>query len=375
MLFLNCCLVVIFLFYFLRYKLLGAKDDKKTQKTMADNLFFSPFLGMSFRLFIPMLISSYLNLKYQLHNENNYLGDMLSDYYAMLILLLVAGFFPITMLYVALVPVGWLYRTDFKRKWSFLYNSIKTETFMQRTYYFMFILRRAALVFTGIMLFNYPSIQVQITMGCNILLLIWSVTARAYKNPFLNKMEMNTEMFMAVITFHLLCFTDFIPEKGGGLQVRIQMGYSFIFWVCMLVTINLFVVFKEMGRLFKYKLMKRYRMFLLKYRPEAFKDDLKERNEKYKNAIKETYLNDLKISKTKNYNEKSESLKRKKRRTKFKEKKNILGLTRQQTVKKVFALSNRGVADKDSDESVTSQSEDDGDDIYKESAEPKKVQK
>lgn len=135
----------------------------------------------------------------------------------------------------------------------------------------MFILRRATLVWTGIMLFNYSAIQVQLTMGCNILLLIWSAQARAYKNSFMNKMEINTEMFMAIITFHMLCFTDFIPEKGDGLHARILMGYSFIIWVCLLVIINLYFVFKEMGRMFLYKIIKRYRKFLLKYRPEEFK--------------------------------------------------------------------------------------------------------
>ena len=81
------------------------------------------------------------------------------------------------MLYVALVPKVWLLNPDFKQKWGFLYNSIKTENFIQRAYFFMFIFRRAVLVFTGLMMYNYPAIQVQSTMGCNILLLIWSAKA------------------------------------------------------------------------------------------------------------------------------------------------------------------------------------------------------
>ena len=121
------------------------------------------------------------------------------------------------MIYVAIVPKEWLENPGFKQKWGFLYNSIKTENFMQRAFFFMFIFRRAVLVFTGLMMYNYPAIQVQCTMGCNILLLIWSAKAEAYKNPFNNKMELNTEMFLAIITYHMLCFTDFIPEAGTGL--------------------------------------------------------------------------------------------------------------------------------------------------------------
>ena len=120
----------------------------------------------------------------------------------------------------------------------------------------MFILRRATLIFTGLTMYNYPPIQVQVIMGSNILLLIWSAKSTPYKNPFNNKMELNTEMFLAIITFHLLCFTDFIPEKGDGLQTRVQMGLSFIFWVCCLVIVNLYFVIKEMTKLFRYKMIK-----------------------------------------------------------------------------------------------------------------------
>ena len=130
-------------------------------------------------------------------------------------------------------------------------------------------------------------------MGCNILLLIWSVKASAYKNNFLNKLEMNTEMFIAIITFHLLTFTDFVPE----IQTRVLMGYSFIFWVLMLVVINLYFVFKEMGKVFMYKMIKRYRLFLMKYRPEAFREHQLKRNEEFKDQLRESHLERIKTLK------------------------------------------------------------------------------
>ena len=108
-------------------------------------------------------------------------------------------------------------------------------------------------------------------MGCNILLLIWKAKAQAFLIPFNNKLDLNTEMFLAILTYHLLCFTDFIPEKGDGLKVRAQMGYSFIIWVCLLVTINLFFVFEEMGRVFRWSIIKRYRIYLKKHNPEKLK--------------------------------------------------------------------------------------------------------
>ena len=75
-------------------------------------------------------------------------------------------------------------------------------------------------------------------------------------------MELNTEMFLAIVTFHMLCFTDFIPEAGNGLETRVQMAYSYIFWVMMLVSINIIFIVKELGKFFKYRAFKKYRILL-----------------------------------------------------------------------------------------------------------------
>lgn len=150
---------------------------------------------------------------------------------------------------------------------------------MQRLHFFMFIGRRCALIYTAMRLFAYPAIQVQMTMGINTLLLIWSASARPYKAPFNNKMELNTEMFLAIIAFHLLCFTDFVPEnaKVGNIMARVFMGYSFILWVCILVAVNLYFVLKEILKVFRWKMIVKYRKFLLKHYPERFKVHQEER--------------------------------------------------------------------------------------------------
>ena len=177
MLFLNICFVLLFIALFIKFKISGLRKDHSNQQKLMDKMFFAPFLGIGFRLFIPMSISSYLNMNYQLIDDKGYIGDIVSDYFAILIAILVCVWFPISMIYVALVPKKWLSRPDFKQKWGFLFTSIKTDNFMQRAYFLMFIFRRAVLVFTGLMMSNYPAIQVQCTMGCNILLLIWSAKA------------------------------------------------------------------------------------------------------------------------------------------------------------------------------------------------------
>lgn len=92
-------------------------------------------------------------------------------------------------------------------------------------------------------------------------------------------MELNTEMFLAIITYHMLCFTDFIPERGDGLAARVLMGKSFILWVAALMAVNLYFVFKELGRLSKLKWIKKYRIWLRKYDPTRFKIQQEAREE------------------------------------------------------------------------------------------------
>ena len=166
MLFLNCCFVALFFGWFLRYKLSGLKRHHDKQAALQKKLFFAPFLGMAFRLFIPMSIASYLNLSYPTYGSDGVSalyakwGEYCADLYAVFVYFLVTIFFPCTMLYVALVPKEWLLRPDFKRKYGFLYDSIKTDNFMQRAYFAMFIFRRAVLVYSSLLMFSYPAIQV-----------------------------------------------------------------------------------------------------------------------------------------------------------------------------------------------------------------------
>ena len=94
-------------------------------------------------------------------------------------------------------------------------------------------------------------------MLANLLLMIWSAKAQPFKARFDNTMELNTEMFLALITFHLVCFTVFIPESN--LEARLMMGTSFILSVCGLIVVNSYFVVIEMLKSFKYNAIKKYR--------------------------------------------------------------------------------------------------------------------
>jgi hypothetical protein len=80
-------------------------------------MFFAPFLGMAFRLYIPMTIASYLNIQYPAYAQEgraNKWGERIADFYSIFIYSMISLGFPFAMLYVALVPKTTLLRPDFK---------------------------------------------------------------------------------------------------------------------------------------------------------------------------------------------------------------------------------------------------------------------
>jgi flagellar biosynthesis/type III secretory pathway M-ring protein FliF/YscJ len=59
-------------------------------------------------------------------------------------------------------------------------------------------------------------------------------------------------MFLAIVCYHLLTFTDYIPQK----ETQYLMGKSFMLWIVLLLAINLFFVVKEIFRLFSLNVRK-----------------------------------------------------------------------------------------------------------------------
>ena len=64
MLFINYCLIIYLICLYIKSSLSEKNDDRRKCRKLKERLFFSPFLGMAIRCYIPMSIASYLNIKY-----------------------------------------------------------------------------------------------------------------------------------------------------------------------------------------------------------------------------------------------------------------------------------------------------------------------
>jgi len=117
---------------------------------------YGPFLGMACNGFIPLCISVNLNNMYAIKTK---WGESIANNYSNVLTMFVLVWFPLTMLYV-IVAAHEKRRNDedFKGKYKFLLSGIKTKTALSRSYYLFFVLRRFALIMTGLRLFYLPFI-------------------------------------------------------------------------------------------------------------------------------------------------------------------------------------------------------------------------
>ena len=88
-------------------------------------------------------------------------------------------------------------------------------------------------------------------MLTNLFMLTYLAKSASFITRHDFRMCMVTELFLAAVCFHLIMFTDFVPDK----DIQYFMGFSFMAFICGLLAINIFFVGTEMFRLWKLKMI------------------------------------------------------------------------------------------------------------------------
>ena len=135
--------------------------------------------------------------------------------------------FPLVILYV-------IFRKDqsdklYQYKYGYLLKQIKSEKMFQRTYFMFFIIRRFVLIQSVLLIRDYSSLQIQITMMVNLCMLILVGGANYFLNNYDRRMAIMAECFIIIATFNLVSYTDFILN----LEFQYQLGMSFILIICL----------------------------------------------------------------------------------------------------------------------------------------------
>ncbi len=77
-------------------------------------------------------------------------------------------------------------------------------------------------------------------------MIIYITYVKPFQLPLLNRLEMFNEYSILVATYHLYCFTDFVPDP----ETQYQMGWSIIVVTILNMAVNiLFMMYMTFGAL------------------------------------------------------------------------------------------------------------------------------
>ncbi len=86
-------------------------------------------------------------------------------------------------------------------KWALVYNCF-------------FIGRRLIYAFIVVILKDYQALQILFFFLQSMVVFMYIIYAKPFEDSALNKIEIFNEFCILVTTYHLICFTDFIPNEA-----------------------------------------------------------------------------------------------------------------------------------------------------------------
>ena len=122
--------------------------------------------------------------------------------------------------------IGSLYEgLRIKSKWALMYNSF-------------FIGRRLIFAFIIVLLKEYQALQVIFFFYQCLAVFVYIIHAKPFDDSQLNKIEFFNEACILITAYHLLVFTDFIPDDETYDSVRFAIGISMVVVTAINVIVN-----------------------------------------------------------------------------------------------------------------------------------------
>lgn len=224
-------------------KLLALKFDacKKYSINLSKTLFFGEVILISLEAYFELLISGYMNYLFKLHSKNGELIAVYSSYYCILMALIIL---PLMMVYVLTRPMAVIQQNWFENRWGSLFEGYKRETKWQLAANLVFIMRRFLFVLISFKVDYMSSIQIILINLINLGCLIYYGYVKPFDSRLRTRIDMFNEISVTVITWHMMFFTQFVPDPRNQSIV----GWSMIICICFNALCNVLVVLWFAGR-------------------------------------------------------------------------------------------------------------------------------
>lgn len=137
---------------------------------------------------------------------------------------------------------------EFVKKWGTVLDGMDTDPHPEKKGYnrrwalffpLMMLCRRIVFVVTVIAMNNFVWLQLALQFACTIASMIYLLQLWPHESPTATRTEVFNEVINLILMYHLLCFTDFVP----GPEVRYSIGYTYILFVVISMTIHISMLF------------------------------------------------------------------------------------------------------------------------------------
>jgi hypothetical protein len=156
------------------------------------------------------LIAGYYSLTNQLGTTN---GEVIGSFVSYVVLFLTCVFLPLTIIYILVQRRRDLHRHRIFNVFGEIYAGFKTDERLNLTYYLLFGVRRIIYIYV---VFNWDHIswaQAMALMFMNLFMVIYIGQQKPMSRLHKNRIELFNEVCIAIITIHMICYTDWVPGR------------------------------------------------------------------------------------------------------------------------------------------------------------------
>ena len=120
--------------------------------------------------------------------------------------------FPIGVWAFLWAKIGSLEDENTKKQFGSTYEELRMNSKAALLFNVIYMVRRLFFAAVAVFLDSLPSIQVALVILHCLLVLMYLVRVRPFADPVMNIMEILNEAFIMAATYHLLIFTEFVPN-------------------------------------------------------------------------------------------------------------------------------------------------------------------
>lgn len=190
------------------------------------------------------LIAGYYTFSNYLYTTN---GEVIGLWVACLMTFVTCLLLPLSLLYILVQRRRDLHRHRIYNVLGELYAGFKTDDRFNLIYYFLFAVRRFIYVYMVIYCEDISWAQIMVLQFMNLFMVVYIGQFKPMSRKHKNKIELFNEACIAIITTHMICYTDWVP----GRKERDVMGWSMIAIIGINILINTKSIFKVIFHSFK----------------------------------------------------------------------------------------------------------------------------